>query len=67
LDLARRICANAPVAVRQSLQLLESCAATEDDAWPLSDQAMAAVMASEDAGEGIAAFLEHRPPKWSGR
>jgi enoyl-CoA hydratase len=67
LALAGRICANAPVAVRQSLQLIEACAAAEDSAWPLTDEAMAVVMASEDAREGRAAFLEHRPPQWRGR
>jgi enoyl-CoA hydratase/carnithine racemase len=67
LRLAERICANSPVAVRQSLQLLEACAASEDAAWPLTDKAMAAVMASEDAQEGIAAFLDRRPPEWRGR
>jgi enoyl-CoA hydratase len=67
LDLAERICANAPVAVRQSLRLLEACAAPEDDAWPLTDDAMAAVMASEDAREGIAAFRQRRPPTWTGQ
>jgi enoyl-CoA hydratase len=67
LDLARRICANAPVAVRQSLQLIAATGPGEDDAWTLADRAMAAVMASEDAGEGRAAFLEKRPPEWRGR
>jgi enoyl-CoA hydratase len=67
LRLAERICANAPVAVRQSLQLLNASAVTEDAAWPLTDVAMAAIMASEDAGEGRRAFLERRPPRWSGR
>ena len=66
LALAERICANAPVAVRQSLQLIDACAASDDTAWPLSDQAMAAVMASEDAREGRTAFLERRPPEWRG-
>jgi enoyl-CoA hydratase/carnithine racemase len=67
LELADRICANAPVAVRQSLELLEKCAATDDQAWSWSNGAMAVVMASQDAGEGRAAFLEHRPPEWRGR
>ena len=67
LGLADRICANAPVAVRQSLQLMEACAPAEDGAWPLTDEAMAVVMASEDAREGRRAFLEHRPPDWRGR
>jgi enoyl-CoA hydratase len=65
--LAERICANAPVAVRQSLQLLEACTATAEGAWSLTDAAMAVVMGSQDAREGRAAFLEHRPPQWSGR
>jgi enoyl-CoA hydratase len=67
LQLAGRICANAPVAVRQSLQLIEACAATEDSAWALTDEAMAVVMGSEDAREGRTAFLERRPPQWTGR
>jgi enoyl-CoA hydratase/carnithine racemase len=67
LALADRICANAPVAVRQSLELLEKSAATDDRAWSWSDEAMAVVMASEDAGEGRTAFLERRPQKWRGR
>jgi len=67
LLLAERICANSPVSVRQSLQLLDGCAAPEDVAWSLTDGAMAVVIASEDAREGRAAFLEHRPPTWRGR
>ncbi len=67
LDLAERICANSPVAVRESLRLISDCADSEDSAWPLTDEAMAVVMASEDAREGLAAFLEHRPPEWRGR
>jgi enoyl-CoA hydratase/carnithine racemase len=55
------------VSVRQSLQLLEACAAPAENAWPLTDAAMAAVMASEDAREGIAAFQQRRPPTWTGR
>ncbi|MGH9017858.1 MAG: enoyl-CoA hydratase-related protein, partial [Acidimicrobiales bacterium] len=41
MALAARICANSPVAVRQSLQLLEACATDEEAAWPLTDRAMA--------------------------
>jgi enoyl-CoA hydratase/carnithine racemase len=67
MGLADRICANAPVAVRQSLQLLEACGPDEAEAWPLSEQAMAVVMGSEDAHEGRLAFLERRPPQWRGR
>ena len=63
--LAERICANSPVAVRQSLRLVG--AVDEGPAWRRTDEAMAAVVASEDAREGRAAFLEHRPPRWRGR
>ena len=67
LALAERICANAPVAVRQSLQLMEAVAGSEEEAWSLTDAAMAVVMGSDDAREGRNAFLEHRPPTWQGR
>jgi enoyl-CoA hydratase/carnithine racemase len=67
MALAQRICANAPVAVSQSLQLMAAAAGSEDGAWSLTDTAMGVVMASEDAREGRAAFLEHRPPTWQGR
>ena len=67
LQLAERICANSPVAVRRSLQFMGDCAGPEDEAWPLTEKAMAVVMASDDAREGLAAFREHRPPEWRGR
>jgi enoyl-CoA hydratase len=67
LGLARRICANAPVAVSQSLQLIEACGVPEEESWTRTNVAMDVVMASEDAREGRTAFLEHRPPEWRGR
>jgi enoyl-CoA hydratase/carnithine racemase len=67
LGLAQRICANAPVAVSQSLQLIEACAVAEEESWKATAVAMDVVMASEDAREGRTAFLEHRPPQWRGR
>jgi enoyl-CoA hydratase/carnithine racemase len=67
LELAGRICANAPVSVRQSLKLLEACTAPDEMAWSWSNSAMDVIMASDDAQEGRRAFLEHRPPRWRGR
>jgi enoyl-CoA hydratase/carnithine racemase len=67
LGLAQRVCANAPVAVSQSLQLIEACGVSEEESWSRTDEAMGVVMASEDAREGRAAFLEHRPPEWRRR
>jgi enoyl-CoA hydratase len=67
-QLADRIEANAPVAVRASRQVILS-AMTEDEAtgWRLSAEGMARAMGSEDAREGLVAFIEKRPPVWTGR
>jgi enoyl-CoA hydratase len=67
-ELAGRIEANAPVAVRASRQVVLS-AMTEDEAtgWRLSGEAMALAMGSEDLKEGLVAFIEKRPPVWTGR
>ncbi len=66
--LADRICANAPVAVRESLAVARRAAElTEDEAWELSGEARNRVMATEDAAEGPRAFAEKRPAVWKGR
>jgi enoyl-CoA hydratase len=68
IDLAERICANAPVAVRESRKVvIEATNAPDDVGWKMSLEAMAAAMSSEDFGEGLTAFIEKRPPVWKGR
>jgi enoyl-CoA hydratase/carnithine racemase len=68
LELAARICANAPVAVRASLAALEETVAGDDElGWAATERAAAAVRASADGREGVAAFAEKRPPVWQGR
>jgi enoyl-CoA hydratase/carnithine racemase len=67
LALAERVCANSPVAVRESLRVINQSIDTADAlAWQLSAEAAAAVRASDDSREGINAFLEKRPPRWRG-
>jgi enoyl-CoA hydratase/carnithine racemase len=70
VELAARIAANAPLSVRgnkQAIGLLNACPV-------LSDQQEAGLItlressfSSEDLLEGITAFGEKRPPKWTGR
>jgi enoyl-CoA hydratase len=67
LALAEAICANSPVAVRESLGIVNQANETADAlAWQLSGEAAARVRASADSREGIAAFLQKRAPVWRG-
>jgi enoyl-CoA hydratase len=66
--LAGRIVAGAPVAVRETRRvMLAAAAGDETELWKLSDEAMQRARSSEDAAEGPRAFIEKRPPVWSGR
>jgi len=62
------IASKSPVAVRMGLQAI----AAQDDldletALPLLRERLAGVLGTDDAREGLMAFLEKRPPKWTGR
>jgi len=65
--MARRIKANAPLAVAASKQVI-----VEQRDWPVADMfarqepITAPVLKSADAREGAAAFAERRPPLWKG-
>ena len=71
LDLARAICASAPLSVAAVLEILRETEGTgvregyqimRGDGLP----AYQAMLGSQDAGEGVRAFAERRPPRWTG-
>jgi len=66
--LAEQICANAPIAVRESIQVARRAYDMDDDAlFALSLEAQDRVMTTEDFVEGPLAFIEKRAPRWKGR
>ena len=68
LALAERISANAPLAVRESRQVVLAALRGDDEhLWKITIEAMAKVMGSEDFNEGPRAFIEKRAPQWKGR
>jgi enoyl-CoA hydratase/carnithine racemase len=68
IGLAEQVCANAPVAVRETRKIvLEATNAPDEIGWKMSFEGMAKAMSSEDFSEGLTAFIEKRPPKWTGR
>ena len=67
-ELAARVEANAPVAVRASRHVVMAAITDDEDAgWRLSAEAMARAMGSQDSKEGLMAFIEKRPPQWTGK
>ena len=68
IELADRVCANAPVAVRETRKIVRDATMAPDDVgWKMSFEGMAKAMQSEDFKEGLTAFIEKRPPSWTGR
>jgi len=67
LDFARRIAANAPLAVRATKEsALQGLGMDLADAYKNESRLSRAIFKSEDAKEGPRAFAEKRPPRWKG-
>jgi crotonobetainyl-CoA hydratase len=72
LELAERIAANAPIAVRRSKRMLYDCMnqpwlAQDNLAWDACLASDARIQQTEDAQEGARAFAEKREPHWQNR
>jgi enoyl-CoA hydratase len=68
LALAERINENAPIAVRESLAISKAAFGHGEDAlWATTDESTRRNTATDDFREGPRAFVEKRPPRWTGR
>lgn len=67
LELAERICANAPLAVRASLATVAGTRPDEAELWERSEAAHQGLLRTDDVREGLDAFFAKRPPNWRGR
>lgn len=66
--LAERIGQNAPLAVRGSRRAIRAGRdADTATRWDLVQRELAALLSTEDFAEGPRAFVEKRPPRWTGR
>lgn len=67
-ELAERVAANAPLAVRASrAEVMEAFDTTDSEGIENASQAMGALSGTDDFGEGPLAFVEKREPEWKGR
>lgn len=68
LGLAQKIASCGPVAMREILNIVDTSNGMElEDAFAVETRGMNAVMATSDAREGPAAFIEKRKPEFVGR
>ena len=66
--LAARVCEAAPLAVWESRKVVLAADWSDEPTLKrMTDEAMATVSRSDDLKEGLAAFIEKRPPHWQGR
>lgn len=66
--LAERLAAQSPTAMRMGLAALADQEGLKpEDALPMLRERFQAMFATEDAREGMSAFMEKRAPQWTGR
>jgi len=67
-EIAQKIASKSPITIKLGL---EAFAAQDDlalaDALPLLRERLGACLSTDDAREGLMAFLEKRPPRWTGK
>ena len=67
-ELASRLAKNGPLALRKIKEaVLRSSGLPLDEAYAIENECSAVVMQSKDAREGPRAFMEKRPPHYTGR
>ncbi len=68
LELVRIVASNAPLAVRAAKEAIQAGKAYGlEEGLALEAQLQRRLYETADCREGIAAFREHRPPRWAGR
>ena len=69
MALANRIVVNAPLAVFEARRVVWDALTKDEEerAWEESDKAFPFLTQTEDFLEGPRAFIEKRPPRWTGK
>jgi enoyl-CoA hydratase len=67
LELAKKIAKKSPVSLKSAIHALQFNRASFDDGLKAEAEQFGVVFQSEDAKEGIQAFIEKRQPTFSGK